>query len=337
MSKALLASVFIDTYNYGHFVEDAINSVLSQDFPADQLEVLVVDDGSTDDTRERVTKYEPRVQYLYKPNGGQASAFNFGLNRARGDLIFFLDADDYWLPGKLRSLVWAFEQNPGVGMIYHRLQQFDQTANLGSDLFFVPLSGFLPEHFRDLLCYLIPPTSSLAFRRTVLEPLLPVPEVLKTQADAYLAALVVFLAPILAVPQTLGVYRLHGANLYSQSDTDPVKSELLRRRIATRQAFLEQVTSWLTLHGYKVRRPLVRAYLRQWTIAQEEDAFLLTAPSRFRYFSHIFAASLQFAPRRTWRHNLVAAANTFGALFLGYPSSQILDSWRRKAKSAFRF
>src|SRR5262249_40759661 len=169
MSKALLASVLIDTYNYGHFVEDAINSVLSQDFPADQLEILVVDDGSTDDTRERVTKYEPRVQYLYKPNGGQASAFNFGLDRARGDLIFFLDADAYWLPGKLRSLVWAFEQNPDVGMIYHRLQQFDQTANLGSDLFFVPLSGFLPDHFRDLLCYLIPPTSSLAFRRTVLE------------------------------------------------------------------------------------------------------------------------------------------------------------------------
>ena len=91
----LQVSVIIDTYNYGSFIEESIDSVLSQEFPRDRMEVLVVDDGSTDDTAERVKKYGSQVEYLYKPNGGQAAAFNWGLNRARGEIVFFLDADDY--------------------------------------------------------------------------------------------------------------------------------------------------------------------------------------------------------------------------------------------------
>jgi len=69
-------TVLIDTYNYGRYIEEAIESVLAQDFPAEEMEILVVDDGSTDDTRARVGKYADRVKYIYKKNGGQASAFN---------------------------------------------------------------------------------------------------------------------------------------------------------------------------------------------------------------------------------------------------------------------
>src|SRR6266852_114001 len=99
--SAITITVLIDTYNYGHFIEEAIESVLSQDFPSEKMEILVVDDGSTDDTAERVRKYGERVKYLYKDNGGQASAFNYGSARARGEYVALLDADDYWLPGKL--------------------------------------------------------------------------------------------------------------------------------------------------------------------------------------------------------------------------------------------
>src|SRR5882757_4359162 len=112
-----LVTALIDTYNYGRFVEEAIDSVLAQDYPNDRLEILVVDDGSTDDTAERVRKYGSRIRYIHKPNGGQASAFNFGFERARGDIIAFLDADDYWLPGKLSRVADAFEQNPSVGLV----------------------------------------------------------------------------------------------------------------------------------------------------------------------------------------------------------------------------
>ena len=97
-----LISVLITTYNYGRFIEGSIDSVLSQDFLPDQLEVVVVDDGSTDDTAERVRKYDSRVQYFYQPNGGQASALNFGFAMARGEIIFLLDGDDVLSTGESR-------------------------------------------------------------------------------------------------------------------------------------------------------------------------------------------------------------------------------------------
>jgi len=112
-------TVLVDTYNYGRFIEEAIDSVLAQDFPPEQMEILVVDDGSADDTADRVRKYGDRIQYFYKPNGGQASAFNFGIRRARGEIVAFLDGDDYWLPGKLQRIVAEFEKHPEAGMAYH--------------------------------------------------------------------------------------------------------------------------------------------------------------------------------------------------------------------------
>ena len=76
-------SVLIDMYNHERFIADAINSVLAQNFPASQLEVLFVDDGSTDSTPEILRKYEPQIRTLRKSNGGQVSAFNFGIAQRR--------------------------------------------------------------------------------------------------------------------------------------------------------------------------------------------------------------------------------------------------------------
>jgi glycosyltransferase involved in cell wall biosynthesis len=118
-----LISVLIDTYNYGLYIEQAIDSVLAQDFPTAEREILVVDDGSTDDTPERMRKYGPAITYLRKRNGGQASAFNFGLACAGGKIVALLDADDYWLPGKLRRLAEEFEKNPEAAMVYHAVRE----------------------------------------------------------------------------------------------------------------------------------------------------------------------------------------------------------------------
>src|ERR1700722_6872423 len=139
-----VVTVLIDTFNYGHFIEEAIRSVLVQDFPAEQMEIIVVDDGSTDDTRERVAQNADRVQYFYKPNGGQASAFNFGIGKARGEYVALLDADDYWLPSKLSKVIKAFETGPEVSLVYHRFQEFRMESYEGRGGDFNGGSGIIP-------------------------------------------------------------------------------------------------------------------------------------------------------------------------------------------------
>ncbi len=118
-SNRPLISVVITAYNYGRFIEEAIDSVLSQDFPQDALEVVVVDDGSTDDTAERMRKYGPQVRYFPTPNRGQAAALNLGFSTARGQIISLLDGDDFFLPGKLVRVADAFQRDPALGMVYH--------------------------------------------------------------------------------------------------------------------------------------------------------------------------------------------------------------------------
>ena len=93
-------SAIITTYNYGRFIEGAIDSVLHQTRPPD--EVVVVDDGSTDDTAAIVARYRSRgVRYIYQQNAGAGSARNRGIQATSGELVAFLDADDRWLPDKI--------------------------------------------------------------------------------------------------------------------------------------------------------------------------------------------------------------------------------------------
>ena len=115
------ASVLIDTYNHERFIEKAIVSVLEQDFPASEREIIVVDDGSTDGTPEIVRKFEPRVRLLRKKNGGQASAFNAGIPECKGEIIAFLDGDDWWARNKLERVVASMSADLAIGMVGHAI------------------------------------------------------------------------------------------------------------------------------------------------------------------------------------------------------------------------
>ena len=112
-------SVLIDTYNHVRFIEQAIVSVLEQDFPSTDREILVVDDGSTDGTAEVVRKFGADVRLLQKTNGGQGSAFNTGIPECRGEVVAFLDGDDWWAKQKLSRVVPVLAQNPDIGMVGH--------------------------------------------------------------------------------------------------------------------------------------------------------------------------------------------------------------------------
>src|SRR5215208_2989974 len=105
VSESPLVSVLVSNYNYEHFLEEAVDSALKQTYS--KLEVVVVDDGSTDGSRELIESYGDRVIPVLKENGGQASACNAGFRASKGEIVIFLDADDVLLPDTVGKVVAA--------------------------------------------------------------------------------------------------------------------------------------------------------------------------------------------------------------------------------------
>lgn len=119
-------SVVVTTYNYAAYLPQALDSVLAQRFQ--DLEIIVVDDGSADETPEVMRRYvtHPRLRYVRRPNGGQASAKNLGVRLAVGEYVAFLDADDVWTPDKLEKQIPLFASRPELGIVYSRCRRIDR-------------------------------------------------------------------------------------------------------------------------------------------------------------------------------------------------------------------
>ncbi len=128
MGQHRLVSVVIPTYNRADLVCESLDSVLSQDYP--NFEMIVVDDGSTDDTREVIrARFGDTVRYIHQHNAGPAAARNTGIRAARGEYIAFQDDDDLWLPGKLARQVEALERRPDHGFCYGQALAADPDGN----------------------------------------------------------------------------------------------------------------------------------------------------------------------------------------------------------------
>ena len=224
-------SVLIDTYNHEGFIEQAIVSVLAQDFPAPDREILVVDDGSTDRTPEILRKFEPHVRLLRKENGGQASAFNAGIPECRGEIIAFLDGDDWWECPKLSVIVNEFATHQDIGVIGHGLYEVDEQGrrlylNVPDRQYSCRLSSLREAYqFLELRSFL--GTSRLAVRRSVLADVAPLPGELLVEADEFLATHAAALGGARILQQPLTNYRLHSGNLYQFSEWN---SERARRK-----------------------------------------------------------------------------------------------------------
>jgi hypothetical protein len=216
----VFVSVLIDTYNHERFIEEAVSSVLSQDFPAADREILVVDDGSTDRTFEILSKFVSQVRILRKPNRGQASAFNVGIPECCGEIIAFLDGDDRWAQGKLRRVAGLMAGDPTLGMVGHAIiESFNDASEriiaLDAERRFRLDSLSSAAFFRLSRCYL--GTSRLTLRASVARKILPVPESLTIEADEYLFTLAAALTDSVILTEPLTHYRIHGANLFMAS------------------------------------------------------------------------------------------------------------------------
>jgi glycosyltransferase involved in cell wall biosynthesis len=330
-----LVSVLITAHNYGRFIEEAIDSVLSQDFPLDQLEILIVDDGSTDDTPERVKKYGSRIRYFLKPNGGQASALNFGIARACGQIVALLDADDLLLPGKLTRVVEAFRQDPGLGMVYHRLVEWYVETGERCERAFSAISGDIhtvPDRFRS---YVAEPASCISFRRSALNPLLPIPEGIRMLGDCYLVTLIPFLAPILAIPEFLALYRIHGNNNYGVDERE-VSVEVQKRRLGMWRVVTDAMCNWLDDNGYSRRAP-ERAFLNSWMLYHARQRFQIEPPGRLRFFRFLVWENYTYSHDQTWKFTAFNYLASLSALLFGYKNRNLMYEWRERTMTSLQF
>ena len=117
-----LVSVIIPCFNYGRYLQEAIQSVLNQSYP--NIEVIVVDDGSTDNTASIASAYESKINYVYQENQGIGGARNTGIRHANGSFVSFLDADDIWIDNKLRLQVDYLLTYPNFDIVYGFAKQF---------------------------------------------------------------------------------------------------------------------------------------------------------------------------------------------------------------------
>lgn len=207
-------SVIVNNYNYAPYLAAAINSALAQSYQP--LEVIVVDDGSTDGSREILKSFTDRVTVVLRENGGQAAAFNSGFVKSSGQLVAFLDSDDVLMPDAIEKAVAQWDDE--FSKLQFPLEILDVQGNpTGLRMPRQPVSsGNLTEAVLKSGRYVSSPTSGNLFGRRFLEQVLPIPEVewAKT-ADGYLNNCAPFYGVIGAIQEPLAYYRVHGQSMSS--------------------------------------------------------------------------------------------------------------------------
>ena len=237
-------SVIIPTYNYARFLPLAIESVLAQTRPAD--EIIVVDDGSTDATASVVARYNERgVRYFYKENGGVSAARNLGIRESHGSLIAFLDSDDEWLPDKLALQVAHFSAHPSVGLVTGSEWEVDDAGTRAAWLNSRPPLGARVMYPQILVENLVGTPSLVMLRRRCLHRVGMFDEQIGLAQDWDLWIRIAREYPIGIIGAPLIRYRRHGASMSSGS---------VWRRYRSNRAFQHR-------HIRPIADPLLRARL----------------------------------------------------------------------------
>lgn len=214
--RSPLVSILICNYNYGQFLREAVDSALNQTYGP--MEIVVVDDGSTDNSREIIQGYGKEIIPVMKRNGGQTSAVNAGFAACHGKLVCLLDSDDVFLPEKVSRVVEAWKQRPNSCIVYHQVQITDaRKNNLGKPWPRSVVCGDIRGKVeRAGGWWPHPITSGLSFPRFYMERLLPMPSNLnRLLPDTYLAAPGAFAGPVTGIAESLSLVRRHGRNAWN--------------------------------------------------------------------------------------------------------------------------
>lgn len=222
----LLVSIIITNYNYDQFLQEAIDSALNQTYP--HTEVIVVDDGSTDNSRDIIKSYGNKLFPVLKTNGGQASAFNAGFFASQGEIICFLDSDDIFAPEKVTKIVEVFSTHPDISWCFHPLQIIETNTETiitknyewSSDEYDLRASLKRGKLGKNLPC--CPATSGLCFRRLLLQQILPMPEATDVSiSDSYIKFIAIGLSKGFALAKELAIQRIHNNNAFTLRQDKP--------------------------------------------------------------------------------------------------------------------
>ncbi len=229
----MLISIILDNYNYATYLKEAIESVLSQTY--EKFELIVVDDGSVDASSDVIAEHaskDTRIRPIYKPNGGQASAFNAGFAVSSGDIICFLDSDDYFAPNKLEEIAQLHEQ--GYDYIYTDNQSVDSGGNFCSD----NIKRYAYDGQNLFLVYYLSKypgnvTSTISLTRKLADKIFPLPneQDWKIQADDEIVFQAAMMSRAKFLDKKLTYYRIHNSNgHYGKKRSCDYNYELLKKR-----------------------------------------------------------------------------------------------------------
>lgn len=271
-----LVSVLITNYNYSDYLKEAIDSVLNQTYF--NREIIVVDDGSIDNSREVITSYGDKIIPIFKENGGQASAINAGFAISHGEIICFLDADDVWLPTKIENVVRTMNYYPKAIIAYHKVQNINKDGQ-PTGLSWPPYSIIQGDIFHKVSktgsWWPWPPSTALSFSRTFLTQVMNIPEEgeFRFSAEPYLADLAPFFGEVIGIDQVLSLFRIHEKNNWSH----PVDIE--KRSLRNHEVRIRVLNNTLKNYGINIKISLADHWpyqLLRYKLGYEKNLFYLS-------------------------------------------------------------
>ena len=207
-----LVSVIIPNYNYARYVCEAIDSVLTQTYP--NIEIIVVDDGSKDESKEILQSYGGKIKTILQQNQGVSAARNNGLTESKGEFIAFLDADDVWLPQKIEKQIERFLSDDLLGLVHVGVEDIDADGKHLSN----HLDGLEGDISHEFLLFnravVLGGGSGIIIRRQILEEIGGFDTRLSTSADWDVFHQVSSRSKVGFIAEVLLKYRIHGSNMH---------------------------------------------------------------------------------------------------------------------------
>lgn len=228
-------SVIIPNYNYADFIGGTINSVLNQTEKVD--EIIVVDDGSTDNSRSVIESFGDKVIPVFQENSGQASAISMGFSKATGDIICLLDSDDFFFPDKVAIIKKMYGDDQDTNWVFHDLVEIDgkvipTQSSIGYNPTFMKSIDERGNMVSGKIYYDAPATSGLTFRKSFINALFPLPSAQSIYiSDHYIKFYCLAMSKGAHLNQNLGGQLIHGDNLYTGT-----KQMITRGKIFTNTA-----------------------------------------------------------------------------------------------------